>query len=240
MELDEILSQGLNSWNIEINKEQQEYFKIYMQTLLEYNKVMNLTAIEDPFEIYTKHFLDSLACLLIEELKPYGLKAIDVGTGAGFPSIPVKIMRPDIKMTLLDSLNKRIKFLKEVGEEIGLGNVEYLHSRAEDAGSNPRYREQYDIVLSRAVASLPVLLEYCTPFLKKGGYFICHKGPAVTSEVEQAKEALSVLGCSLEYIREINIPYTDLNHNILVVKKTSSTPKKYPRKAGKPSKEPII
>lgn len=240
MELDKILSEGLSSWNIDITENQQNNFKIYMDTLLEYNKVMNLTAIQDPEEIYTKHFLDSLSCLLVDELKTEGLKAIDVGTGAGFPSIPIKIMRPDIKMTMLDSLNKRINFLKEVGARVGLDNAEYLHSRAEDAGSNPKYREQYDIVLSRAVASLPVLLEYCSPFLKKGGYFICQKGPAAKSEVEQAKKALAVLGCSLEYIKEIDIPYTDLNHNILVIKKISNTPKNYPRKAGKPSKEPLI
>lgn len=239
MELDKILSQGLSSWNIDITENQQNNFKIYMDTLLEYNKVMNLTAIEDPEEIYTKHFLDSLSCLLVDELKTEGLKAIDVGTGAGFPSIPIKIMRPDIKMTMLDSLNKRINFLKEVGARVGLDNAEYLHSRAEDAGSNPKYREQYDIVLSRAVASLPVLLEYCSPFEKRRIFYLS-EGPSCKIRSRAGKKALAVLGCSLEYIKEIDIPYTDLNHNILVIKKISNTPKNYPRKAGKPSKEPLI
>lgn len=240
MEFDNILSKGLESWNIDITEEQKKSFKIFMDTLLEYNKVMNLTTIDEPMEVYTKHFLDSLSCLSIDELKKQGLKVIDVGTGAGFPSIPIKIIRPDMQMTLLDSLNKKVLFLKEVGNRVGLENVEYLHSRAEDAGLSSEHREQYDIVLSRAVASLPVLLEYCTPFLKKGGYFICQKGPSAELEAEQSKKALSVLGCSLEYIKEVDIPFTDLNHKILVIKKISDTPKKYPRKAGKPSKEPLI
>ena len=236
MEFDNILSEGLKSWDIEIKEEEKKQFRVFMDTLLEYNKVMNLTTIEEPLEIYTKHFLDSLSCLTIEELNKEGLKVIDVGTGAGFPSIPIKIVRPDINMTLLDSLNKRVLFLKEVGTRLDLSNVEYLHSRAEDAAGNEKYREQYDIVLARAVASLPVLLEYCTPFLKKGGYFICQKGPSAELEAEQSKKALSVLGCSLEYIKEVDIPFTDLNHKILVIKKISNTPKRYPRKAGKPSK----
>lgn len=239
MNFDNILKEGLEKWDIEISENQKSQFKIYMDTLLEYNKVMNLTAIEDPKEIYIKHFLDSLSCLSIDFIKK-GNSVIDVGTGAGFPAIPIKIMRPDIKITLLDSLNKRINFLKEVGERVSLENVEYLHSRAEDAGNNKNYREKYDIALARAVASLPVLLEYCIPFVKKGGYFICQKGPAAVEEIKEAEKALKILNCEIEKVFDIEIPFTELNHKIIVIKKVGETPKGYPRKAGKPSKEPIV
>lgn len=238
MNLENLLEDGLKKWNIEISKLQQSQFKIYMDTLLEYNKVMNLTAIEEPQDIYTKHFLDSLSCLSIDIIKN-GDKIIDVGTGAGFPSIPIKIMKKDTHITLLDSLNKRINFLKEVGNRVSLENIEYLHSRAEDAGLNKNHREKYDIALARAVAPLPVLLEYCIPFVKKGGYFICQKGPSALEEIKGANKALKILNCEIEKVFDIDIPFTELNHKIIVIKKTGNTPKGYPRKAGKPSKEPL-
>ena len=239
MELNNILIEGLRPWDIEIDEKQLEKFKDYMDILLEYNKVMNLTAIEDPFDIYTKHFLDSLSCLMTDKLKS-GVKAIDVGTGAGFPSIPVKIMRPDINITLLDSLNKRINFLKEVSSRLGIENVTFLHSRAEDAARDKNHRGSYDIVLSRAVASLPVLLEYCSPFLKTGGYMICQKGPMAEKELEDSKKALKILSMSVECVIDADIAFTDLHHKLLIIKKTAPTPQAYPRKAGTPSKQPLI
>ncbi len=239
MELNNVLIEGLKPWNIEIDELQLKKFHDFMDILLEYNKVMNLTAIEDPFDIYTKHFLDSLSCLMTDKLKP-GIKVIDVGTGAGFPSVPVKIMRPDINITLLDSLNKRINFIKEVSDKLSLENVTFLHSRAEDAARDKNHREAYDIVLSRAVASLPVLLEYCSPFLKPGGYMICQKGPMAEKELEDSKNALKILSMSVESVIDADIAFTDLHHKILIIKKTGITPKIYPRKAGTPSKQPLI
>lgn len=239
MERNEILRQGLISFGIEVNQQQIEQFKTYMDTLLEYNKVMNLTAIEEKDEIYTKHFLDSASCLLTGKLTQ-GCRLIDVGTGAGFPSLPLKILRPDLRLTLMDSLNKRVNFLREVGRRLDLKEVEYLHSRAEDGGRDKAHRQQYDVAVARAVASLPVLLEYCIPFIRTGGYFICQKGPSATEEMEQSKKALELLGCQVEDLLEVEIPFTDLQHKIILIKKVKATDKAYPRKAGKPAKEPLL
>lgn len=239
MQGNEILKEGLASFGIQVSSYQLEQFEIYRQTLLEYNQRMNLTAIENEREMDIKHFLDSASCLLSGKLKQ-DVSIIDVGTGAGFPSVPLKILRPDIELTLMDSLNKRIHFLRQLGERLQLNEVCYIHSRAEDAGQNKLYRERYDVAVARAVASLPVLLEYCLPFVKVGGYFLCQKGPAVMEEIEQAQKALSVLGAEIEKLMDIDLPFSDLQHKILIVRKTKPTLKAYPRKAGKPSKEPIL
>lgn len=239
MEHKELLREGLLSLGLSADEKQLEQFRIYKETLLEYNKVMNLTAIEEESQIDIKHFLDSASCLCVDKISE-GVRMIDVGTGAGFPSLPMKILCEDIDLTLMDSLQKRIRFLQEVCERMGLKGVTCLHSRAEDAGRDRRYRQQYDIAVARAVASLPVLLEYCTPFVKPGGYFICQKGPSVVEELDISKKAVSVLGCKVEELIDIEIPYSDLQHKILLIRKEKPTPPAYPRKAGKPSKEPIL
>ena len=233
-----ILKDGLALWNQQITEQQEFDFHIYMQHLLEKNKVMNLTNITEENEIYTKHFLDSLSCLSVYPI-PKNSTVIDIGTGAGFPSVPIKIMRRDLKMTLLDSLNKRINFLKEVGEVLHFEDMTYLHGRAEDLAQKAEYRQMYDFAVSRAVASLPILLESTIPFLKIGGIFICQKGPQAMQEIAQSKSALKLLGAKVEDSIPVKIGTTDLEYSILIIKKIEGTSKKYPRKAGKPSKEPL-
>lgn len=233
-----ILRDGLESWNMQSSEQIEQDLKRYKDLLLEYNKVMNLTNITEENEIYTKHFLDSISCLYAYEF-PVGSRLIDVGTGAGFPSLPMKIMRRDLKLTLLDSLNKRIEFLKKVGEDLKMDSIEYVHSRAEDLARNPSHRASYDFAVSRAVANLSTLLEYTVPFLKTGGILLCQKGPQAQEEISQAKTALKLLGARVIDKVEIPLVGTDLAHNVIVIKKIQSTSPKYPRKAGKPSKEPL-
>ena len=167
------------------------------------------------------------------------MSIIDVGTGAGFPGLPLRICLKNVKLTLLDSLNKRINFLQEVSAKVGIDDIEFIHGRAEDFGKDENYREKYDIATARAVAGLPVLIEFCAPFIKLGGYFVCLKGPNANLELEEAKKAIEIMG--LEFVEKIDVklPELDLSHNILVFKKIKNTPEKYPRKAGKPSKNPI-
>ncbi len=234
----EILKNGLIELGIEIEDKKIDQFEKYKDLLLEWNKNINLTAIEDEKEVYIKHFMDSLSCLKGNYIKD-GDSIIDVGTGAGFPGIPLRVCLDNLNLTLLDSLNKRINFLKEVCTSLHLNNVIFVHGRAEDCGQNINYREKYDIATARAVANLPVLMEYCVPFIKVGGYFICLKGPALKEELNEAKKAMAVLG--VEFVDKIDVllPYTDIKHNIVIFKKIKNTPTKYPRKAGKPSKTPI-
>ena len=221
-------------------------FERYMQSLLEYNSHTNLTAITEPREIYQKHFVDSMTTIVaLEHLKKKGYsylekRFIDVGTGAGFPSVPVKICLKEIDLTLLDSLEKRTRFLRQLAEELKLDRLTILHDRAEDAARKKSLRESFDLVLSRAVANLPVLLEYCLPFLKKGGYMICLKGPSINEELASSDRALRTLGGEVEDVLDVKIPFVNWNHKIAVIKKVKNTDKAYPRKAGKPSKEPIV
>ncbi|KNY29732.1 16S rRNA (guanine(527)-N(7))-methyltransferase RsmG [Pseudobacteroides cellulosolvens] len=209
----------------------------YKDILKEWNQKINLTAIEDDKEIIIKHFIDSLS--IIPYLENKEIKLIDVGTGGGFPGIPIKIAFDKINVTLLDSLDKRIKFLNNVISELKLQDIRACHGRAEDFGMMEENREKYDVATARAVANLPVLLEYCLPFVKVGGIFIAMKGNS-TEEVDASNKALDVLGGKIEKIENINLPFTDAVRNIVIVKKIKSTPKKYPRKAGKPTKEPIL
>lgn len=234
----EILKSGLNELGIDIDDFKIDKFEKYKDLLIEWNKNINLTAIEDEKEIYIKHFIDSISCLTTNYIKD-GDKIIDVGTGAGFPGIPIKMILENVDLTLLDSLNKRINFLKEVCTSADFKSVEFVHGRAEDFGQNPDYREKYDIATARAVAGLPVLLELCVPFIKVGGYFVCLKGPSLDEELKQSKKAIEELGMEFVERVDIKLPHTDIKHNILVLKKIKNTPTKYPRKAGKPSKSPI-
>ena len=239
MDAKELLRDGCSQFNISISDKQLEQFFEYKRILLEWNQKINLTAIEEEKEVVIKHFLDSISCLLMKELSGKG-SLIDVGTGAGFPGIPIKIMQPEIKLTLLDSLNKRINFLQEVCNQIKLSNVSFVHGRAEDIGQNKIYREKFDFAVARAVAPLNVLSEYCLPFVKVGGYFICQKGPQLEEEMKEAKKAISILGGEVIYQEIVSLPFSDIAHRIAVIKKIKQTPTNYPRKAGKPSKEPIL
>ncbi|MDK2564538.1 16S rRNA (guanine(527)-N(7))-methyltransferase RsmG [Romboutsia sedimentorum] len=234
----DILKKGLEDLGITASNKVLNNFNIYREILVDWNQKMNLTGIEDEKEVYIKHFLDSVSSVKDNYIKD-GVSIIDVGTGAGFPGLPLRICLENIKLTLLDSLNKRINFLQEVSNSLELDNIEFIHGRAEDFGKLEEYREQYDIATARAVAGLPILMEFCVPFIKVGGHFVCLKGPNANLELEESKAAMEALG--IEFIDKIDVelPETDLNHNILVFKKVKSTPDKYPRKAGKPSKTPI-
>ena len=222
--------------NDELTEDQLENFFKYMNLLLEWNEKINLTAITDVDDIILKHFIDSMTVLkYIEKDK----SIIDVGTGAGFPGIPIAIMREDVKITLLDSLNKRINYLNEVCSELKINNIETIHGRAEEAGQNKKYREKYDIAVSRAVANMTTLSEYLIPFVKVGGICICMKGSEIDHELEQAKFAIKELGGKIEKVEKFNLPDSDIERNIVIIKKIKTTPNKYPRKAGMPSKMPI-
>ncbi len=235
--LTSILTEGAREFGIALENSQANAFMKYMDMLKEWNKRINLTAIEEDVEIVIKHFLDSLS--IIPYIEGNDTSLIDVGTGAGFPGIPVKICKGNVKVTLLDSLEKRINFLNEVISSLGLQGVNAVHGRAEDFGQNPQYREKFDYAVARAVASLPVLLEYCLPFVKTGGLFIAMKGSNI-EEVDVSSKALDVLGGKIENIYTLTIPLSDIKRNIITVRKLRQTPTKYPRKAGKPSKVPLV
>ena len=220
---------------IELTKKQIEKFYNYMNLLLEWNEKINLTAIIEPKEVILKHFVDSLT---IAKYIKENEKLIDVGTGAGFPGIPLSIVKENTDIVLLDSLNKRINFLEEIKQNLKLKNITTIHGRAEEFGKNKKEREIYDIATSRAVAPLNILLEYLLPLVKVGGKAICMKGSNI-EEIENAKNALEVLGGKIEKIEEITLPNSDIKRNIIIVKKVKNTPSKYPRKPGTPSKEPI-
>ena len=220
-----------------IDSDTAEAFYKYYELLVDWNEKINLTAITEEDEVATKHFLDSLnaATGIVKD----GMEVIDVGTGAGFPGLPVKIANPGIKLTLVDSLNKRINFLNEVINELGLSDVTTVHSRAEEVGVNKDYREKYDLCVSRAVANLTTLCELCLPFVKVGGLFVSLKGPKADEEVKEASKAIKLLGGEFVRMQSYDVSDTDLNHNIVIIKKISQTPTKYPRKAPKPAKEPL-
>ena len=222
--------------NIVFTEEELQKFYKYMQLLIEWNEKINLTAIVEPEEIILKHFIDSLTILkYIDKDKTL----IDIGTGAGFPGIPVKIMRPDIEVTLLDSLNKRIYFLEEVINQLGLKNIETVHARIEEYGKNREYRESYDIATSRAVANLTTLSEYMLPMVKVGGISICMKGSEIEEEFSKSQRAIDILGGKIQKVDTFTLPKSDNKRNIIIIEKKKPTPSKFPRKPGTPSKEPL-
>ena len=233
-----LLEEILKKLNISIDEDQKAKFAKYYSLLLEKNKVMNLTRITDEEEIIIKHFADSLMIGQVIDMKKVE-NLIDVGTGAGFPGIPIKIIWPEIKVTLLDSLDKRVGFLKEVIEELGLEGIEAVHGRAEDFGQDTNYRENYDLCVSRAVADLSVLSEYCIPFVKEQGEFVSYKADESEKEIHEARNAIEILGGNLERIATETIPGTDIKRQFAVIRKIKKTDSKYPRKAGKPSKKPL-
>lgn len=221
----------------EIDDNKIQKFYDYMNLLVEWNKKINLTAITEEKDIILKHFVDSLTVLkYIKENK----SIVDVGTGAGFPGIPLAIMNDSLKITLVDSLNKRINFLNEVCNKIKLKNTKAIHSRAEEFGQDNNYRESYDIAISRAVSNLTVLAEYLLPLVKVGGKIICMKGPDIEEELKQAKSAIDILGGKFERCDNFCLPKSDISRNIIIINKIKETPKKYPRKAGTPVKTPLF
>ena len=233
---------GLEQLSITLSGEQKQQFLTYYEYLVEKNKVMNLTAITEYEEVITKHFLDSLAVVKTSCFKPEklaGKRLIDIGTGAGFPGIPLKIAFPELEILLLDSLNKRINFLNEVTEMLGLTKINTVHGRAEDYAKQKGYRESFDFCVSRAVANLSTLSEYCIPFVKQSGCFISYKSGSVDQELIQAEKAVKILGGQREEVVRFSLADTDMDRSFVVIRKAKPTPKKYPRKAGLPSKEPL-
>lgn len=222
--------------DLTLNDKQAEQFLRYYELLIQKNQVMNLTSITEFDDVVLKHFLDSLMICKIQ--KPEG-SLIDVGAGAGFPGIPLKIMYPNLKVVLLDSINKRVQFLNEVIQELGLENIKAIHGRAEDFAKQKIYREQFDCCVSRAVANLSSLAEYCIPFVKIGGYFIPYKSGKIQEELDSGKKAINILGGTVEIVKEFELPETDISRCLLYIRKIENTPQKYPRKAGMPTKEPI-
>ena len=222
--------------DIVFTEEQLQKFYQYMNLLIEWNEKINLTAIVEPKEIILKHFIDSLT--IVQYIKP-NESVIDIGTGAGFPGIPIKILRKDLKITLLDSLNKRIKFLDEVIKELGLENINAVHARIEEYAKNKQYREKYDVATSRAVANLTTLSEYMLPMVKIKGRAICMKGSEISDEISKSKKSIKILGGEIVNIEEFTLPKSDNKRNLILIEKTENTPSKYPRKPGIPSKEPL-
>ena len=232
-----ILKHALKEFGLTLNEEQTNAFIKYYELLVEWNSFMNLTAITDFREVCIKHFADSLLLSKYKNLHD-DLCVIDVGTGAGFPGIPLKIAYPELKVTLMDSLNKRLKFLDNVISELNLENITTVHSRAEDGGRSVEYREKYDLAVSRAVANLATLSEWCIPFVKPGGYFIPYKSNALSEEIRDGKKAIRILGGQVENIFTTTIPDSDNQRSFVFVKKLTNTEKKYPRKASA-AKKPI-
>ena len=230
--------EALREKGISLTEKQVEQFNLYFKLLVEWNEKMNLTAITDAPSVYLKHFYDSISAAFFTELTQE-LTLCDVGAGAGFPSIPLKICFPNLHVTIVDSLNKRINFLNELASELELKNVRFVHARAEDFGQNPVYREQFDIVTARAVARLSVLAELCVPALKVEGRFIAMKGAAAADEMTDAKKALETLGVVLEDKHTFSLPLEESERTVFVFSKVKKTPKKYPRKPGMPNKTPI-
>ena len=233
-----IFDKKLALLGIQLTEKQKQQFDKFYELLVEWNKVMNLTGITEYEEVNEKHFVDSVALVKAVSLnKKQNL--IDVGTGAGFPGIPLKIVFPHLKVTLLDSLNKRIKFLDTVIEELGLEHIETIHGRAEDFAKQADYREQYDICVSRAVANLATLSEYCIPYVKIGGLFIPYKSGEIEEELSHSEKAITILGGKLNQVIKFELPGSEIGRSFVKIEKIKSTAKKYPRKAGLPSKEPL-
>ena len=231
----DLLTDSLKEFHITLTNEQFHQFQNYYELMIDWNSFMNLTAITE------MDFVDSVSLIqAVPDLAQKDYSLIDVGTGAGFPGIPLKIVFPDLKITLLDSLNKRVKFLNQVILDLSLKNISAIHGRAEDLAQQKEYREQYDFCVSRAVANLATLSEYCLPFVKKKGYFISYKSEKITEEYEQARNAIKVLGGNYKNQVEFHLPHSNIYRNLFIIEKVDTTPKEYPRKAGLPSREPIM
>jgi 16S rRNA (guanine527-N7)-methyltransferase len=236
-----LFMKDLEELHISLTDHQLKQFMAYYELLVEYNRVMNLTAITEFDDVMKKHFVDSLSLVKVfyNFLKTNDVTLIDVGTGAGFPGIPLKIAFPDLSVTLLDSLNKRVNFLQTVIDELVLKKIDAIHGRAEDFAKKGKLREQYDLCVSRAVANLSTLSEYCLPYVKVGGAFVSYKSEKIEEEKAAAEHAISILGGEIEKQVEFMLPSSDIYRNLIVIRKTKETPGKYPRKAGTAAKEPL-
>lgn len=228
----------LKELGITLSENQIEQFLTYYEMLVEWNEFMNLTAITEYEEVMKKHFIDSVSLIKAYDVSK-NVSVIDIGTGAGFPGLALKIAYPNLKVTLLDSLNKRIKFLDEVIAKLGLTDIETIHGRAEDFAKPDKLREKYDLCVSRAVANMSTLSEFCLPFVKVGGKFISYKSEKITEEMETAGKAITILGGQVDGQVEFTLPESDIYRNLFIIKKVKNTPGKYPRKAGLPAKEPL-
>lgn len=228
----------LRKLGIVLTEKMKEQFDRYFELLVEWNRMMNLTGITDYNEVNEKHFLDSLAIVKVQDMEMIS-NVIDIGTGAGFPGIPLKIVYPHLKVTLLDSLNKRIKFLNCVIQELALEDISALHGRAEDFAKKGEYRERYDLCVSRAVANLATLSEYCLPYVKRNGLFVSYKSGEIEGELSKSEKAVSVLGGKIEKVEKFCLPESDISRSFVMIRKDRSTPGRFPRKAGLPSKEPL-
>ena len=233
------LSEVAKEYGLELTSDQISAFNRYYELLVEWNEKINLTAITEPREVAIKHIVDSLSCYQ-KELFTGQISLIDVGTGAGFPGLPLEIFYPELKLILLDSLNKRVKFLQLVVDELGLKDVEVIHARSEEAARNKKYRENFDLATARAVARLPIICEYCLPFVKQGGTFIALKGRQYEEEIQEAQKAFSVLGGKLVKSMPVKLPELEDKRAVVYIKKEKATPKVYPRKAGTPERNPIV
>lgn len=238
MDKKEFLIQAFLKNGYELNEKQVEQFLIFYEMLVETNKVMNLTAITEYEDVVVKHFVDSTLAMRVIDFNKYN-NMIDVGTGAGFPGVPIKILYPHLKVTLVDSLNKRIKFLDSVVSKLKLTNVELIHGRAEDVGRDLNHREKYDLCVSRAVANLSTLSEYCTPFVKVGGEFVSYKASNSEEEIKKAEGAVEKLSCKINWVKNIEIPDSDIERTFVCIQRKKHLSGKYPRKSGMPSKEPL-
>lgn len=234
----QILEQKLGELGIKQDQNQLERFHKFYQLLIEWNKVMNLTGITEYEDVVEKHFVDSLSIIKAVDLSRIHT-VIDVGTGAGFPGIPLKIAFPHLRVVLLDSLNKRIKFLDEVISQLGLTEIRTIHGRAEEYARKEEYREQFDLCVSRAVSNLSTLSEYCLPYIQVGGMFVPYKSGEIDDEVEQSKKAVRILGGNIKDVMKFELPGTDIHRSFVLIHKEQHTQKKYPRKAGIPAKEPL-
>lgn len=234
----DVLMQSAHEYGLQLTEQQVGHFASYFETLVEWNEKVNLTAITAPQDVAIKHMIDSLSCY-DEEIFKKGAAIIDVGTGAGFPGLPLKIFRPDIKLTLFDSLNKRILFLQSVADLLGMNDITFVHSRAEDGGKSKQFREQYDIAVSRAVARLNILCEWCLPFVSLGGFFIALKGSQYSQELDEAKGAIRLLGGEVAKVQKIKLPGIDDVRAVIYIRKIKKTPSAYPRRPGTAEKNPL-
>ena len=233
-----ILEEGCKELGITLDENQKKQFTDFYEYLVEKNKVMNLTGITEFQEVLIKHFLDSLACVKAVDMSQIK-RIMDIGTGAGFPGVPLKIAFPHLEACLLDSLKKRVNFLEETFQLLKLENITAIHGRAEEYAKNKQYRETYDLCVSRAVSNLATLSEYCLPYVKTGGYFISYKSGTVQEEVEQAQKAVKILGGKIQDVVYFQLPDSEIQRSLVVIEKIKATPGRYPRKAGTPLKEPL-
>ena len=233
-----ILEEGCKELGITLDENQKKQFTDFYEYLVEKNKVMNLTGITEFQEVLIKHFLDSLACVKAVDMSRIK-RIMDIGTGAGFPGVPLKIAFPHLEACLLDSVKKRVNFLEETFQMLKLENITAIHGRAEEYAKNKQYRETYDLCVSRAVSNLATLSEYCLPYVKTGGYFISYKSGTVQEEVEQAQKAVKILGGKIQDVVYFQLPDSEIQRSLVVIEKIKATPGRYPRKAGTPLKEPL-